>query len=90
MRARRVFPFLVAVIASPLSAIAADGPSAKKEKSLTAAAGDPTEPLIQVTTDNDVAITNRGGDYRSSVFLYAPGDSPVHRRKARKKCGYCE
>jgi hypothetical protein len=53
------------------SALVVDGPawadgsrSSGTDKSLSAAAADPTEPLIQMSTDNDVAVSNRGGRER--------------------------
>ena len=46
--------------------------SSGPDKSLSAAAADPTEPLIQLTVDNDVAISNRGGKGAAHQFLLQP------------------
>lgn len=46
--------------------------SSGSTKSLSAAAADPTEPLIQMTTDNDVVLSNRGGQGASHQFLLQP------------------
>jgi hypothetical protein len=50
---------------------AADPSSAPKQP-LQAAAADPTWPLIQVTLDYDLAVTNRGGSGSAHRLLFQP------------------
>ena len=46
--------------------------SSGADKSLQAKAADPTEPLIQVSVDVDVAVSNRGGEGGSQRILVQP------------------
>jgi hypothetical protein len=50
----------------------ADSRSSGPSKSLSAAAADPTEPLLQLTTDHDVAVSNRKGEGAAYQFLIQP------------------
>jgi len=55
-----------------LPAAAGQSRSSGPGKSLQAQAADPTEPLVQLTIDNDVAVSNRGGKGAAHQLLVQP------------------
>jgi hypothetical protein len=64
------FSLLAALAASfvATSVYAGDSRSSGPGKSLAAKASDPTEPLVQITTDNDLVVSNRDGDGLAHQF----------------------
>jgi hypothetical protein len=63
---------VVAVIAAGAPASGDESRSSGSSKSLQAKAADPTEPLVQLTIDNDLAVSNRGGTGVAHQLLVQP------------------
>jgi hypothetical protein len=70
-----LLPILTGVVATLLASAPASGEGSRSSgpsKSLQAKAADPTEPLIQFTLDNDVAVSNHSGSGAAYQLLVQP------------------
>jgi hypothetical protein len=63
---------VVTVLVASVPAFGEASRSSGPNKSLQAMASDPTEPLIQFTFDNDVAVSNHGGSGAAYQLLVQP------------------